>query len=66
MNNALLPHTRADQTPLRRHQEFIDLCELRRAQAIKRIVEMDLKRKTSWASLSHAFAERPKTLSVHV
>jgi hypothetical protein len=33
--NALLPHTRADDTLLRGHQELIDLCELRGAQAIK-------------------------------
>jgi hypothetical protein len=63
--NALLPHTRADDTLLRGHQELIDLCELRGAQAIKRIVEMDLKRETSWTSLSHAFVERSETLSVH-
>lgn len=65
MNN-LLPHTCAHQTLLRGHQELIDLRELRRAQAIKRIVEMDLKRETPWMSVSHAFVERSETLSVHV
>jgi hypothetical protein len=64
--NAILPHTRADDTLLRGHQELIDLCELRRAQAIKRIVEMDVKREASRTSLSHAFVERSETLSVHV
>lgn len=57
---------RADQTLLRGHQELIGLCELGRAQAIKRIVELDLKRReTSRTSLSHAFVERSETLSVH-
>ena len=63
--NALLSHTRADETLLRGYQELIDLCELRRAQAIKRIVEMDLQRETSWTSLSHAFVEHAEMLSVH-
>ena len=64
--NALLPRTRADQTLLRGHRRLIDLDKLRRAQAIKRIVEMDLERETSWTSLSHAFVERSETRSVHV
>jgi hypothetical protein len=42
-----LPHPCADQTLLRRHQQLVDLGELRRAQTVKRIVEMDFKRETS-------------------
>ena len=45
---------------------LIGLRELRRAQAIKRIVELDLKGATSWPSLSHAFVERSETLPAHV
>jgi hypothetical protein len=63
--NVLLAYARADQTLLRGHQQLIDLCELRRAQPIKRIVKLDLKRKTSWTSLSHAFVARSETPSVH-
>ncbi len=64
--NDLLSHTCADQALLHGHQELIDLCELRRAQAIKCIVEMDTKRETSWLAVSHAFVERSEMLSVHV
>jgi hypothetical protein len=42
-----LPHPCADQTLLCRHQQLIDLGELRRTQTVKRIVEMDFKRETS-------------------
>lgn len=63
--NALLAYTRAHNTLLRGYQEFIDLGELRCAQAVKCIVEMDLKRETSGTSLSHALVERSETLSVH-
>jgi len=64
--NVLLGYGCAEQTLLRGHQELIDLYELRRAQAVQRILEMHLKRETSWTSLSHAFVERSETRSVRV
>jgi hypothetical protein len=63
--NALLAHPRAKHAFARGHQDLIDLRELRIAQAIKRVIEMDLERETSGTPLSHAFAERLETLSVH-
>ena len=62
--NTLLVYARAKDTLPRGHQDLIDLRELRFAQAIKRVIELDLKRETSGMSLSHAFAERSETLSV--
>jgi hypothetical protein len=57
---------RADKALLCGHQQLIGLRELRRAQAIKRIVELDLIGETSVTSLSHAFVERSETLPAHV
>ena len=55
----------ADKALLRGDQELVDLRELRGAQSIKRIVEMDFKGETSWTPLSHACVERSETLPAH-
>jgi len=61
-----LPYPRADRTLLRRHQQLVDLRELRRTQTVKRIVEMNLKCRPRRTPLSHAFVARSETLAAHV
>src|SRR5271166_742509 len=53
----------ADQALALWNQDLIGLHELRRAQAVKRIVELNLQRSASGARLSHALVERGETLA---
>jgi hypothetical protein len=50
-----LLYARADGAFSLRHQKVVCLGELRIAQPIKRIIEVDLKRAASCRPLSHAF-----------
>jgi hypothetical protein len=50
-----LLHSHADDALTLRHQQVVGLGELRIAQPIKRIIELDLQRAASCRPLSHAF-----------
>ena len=58
-----LPYACADQALALWNQDLIGLHELRRAQAVKRIVELNLQRSASGARLSHALVECGETLA---
>ena len=50
-----LLHSPADDALTLRHQQLVGLDELRIAQPIERIIELDLQRAASCRPLSHAF-----------
>jgi hypothetical protein len=56
-----LLHTAADSTFSNGHKNTVDLGELRVEQAIKQIVNMNLKRAPRSARLSHASSEYSET-----
>jgi hypothetical protein len=55
------PYTSTKHTLESGHQDFIGLRELRCTQAVKGIIEMDLKRAAICTLLSHAFVARRET-----
>ncbi len=48
------------------YQKTVGLGEFRIVQAVKQILNVNLKRAVRWARLSHAFSERSETQSMHV
>ena len=56
-----LLHTAADGTFPNGHKNTVSLGELRVVQAIKQIINVNLKRAVRWARLSHAFSEYSET-----
>src|SRR5882762_48448 len=56
-----LLHTAADGTLPNGHKNTVGLDELRVVQAIKQVVNVNLKRAARWARLSHAFSEYSET-----
>jgi hypothetical protein len=52
-----LLHTPADGTLPNGHKNTVGLDELRVVQAIKQVVNLNLKRAARWARFSHAFSE---------
>ena len=61
-----LLHNTADRTLPNGHQNTVGLGELRVAQAIKQIVNVNLKRAVRSARLSHAFSEYSETRPTRV
>jgi len=61
-----LLHIAANGTFPNGHKKTVGLYEFRFVQAIKQILNVNLKRAERWARLSHAFSEHSETQPMRV